>query len=90
MIASGQKKEEYREPKEFWRSRLTDQEGEFLYFKHFDAVHFRNGYSPSSPTMLVECKGIKLDYGKQKWGAGKGKKYFVIKLGKILKNPHQG
>ena len=85
MIASGEKKEEYREAKEFWKSRLTDQEGEYLYFKDFDYVHFRNGYSPTSPTLLIEFKGMRFGHGKQKWGAEKGVIYFVVKLGKVVK-----
>jgi hypothetical protein len=57
--------------------------------KEFDLVHFRNGYSPTSPTMLVECKGIRFGYGKQKWGAVKGLKYFIIELGKIIQSSKQ-
>jgi hypothetical protein len=89
LIASGEKKEEYRELKDFWKNRLMDKEGEFLYFKHFDQVRFRNGYSPTSPVIVLECKGVSIDYGKQKWGAEKGAKYFVVKLGKILKRPQK-
>lgn len=78
MIASGEKKEEYRDIKEYWTKRL---EG-----KSYDQIHFRNGYSKDSRTMLVECKGISVDEGKLNWGGVRGQRCFVIKLGKILEN----
>ena len=52
-IASGSKREEFREMKPYWIKRL---EG-----KTFDRVHFRNGYRPDSPTMTFECNGIYRD-----------------------------
>ena len=36
MIASGEKREEYRELKPYWHKRLMD--------KTYDAIKFRNGY----------------------------------------------
>lgn len=50
QIKDGTKTIEYREIKPYWTKRLED--------KFFDAVHFRNGYSKSSPTMLLKCRGI--------------------------------
>lgn len=76
MIASGEKPEEYREIKPHWEKRLK-------LGHHFDAVHFRNGYSKSAPTMLVECKGIFKGHGVLAWGAPK-EQVFIVKLGKIL------
>ncbi len=52
-IASGEKKEEYRENKPYWKTRLFE--------KKFDEVHFRNGYNPDRPFMRVKCLGIDLD-----------------------------
>lgn len=75
MIASGEKREEYREIKDYWIKRLSG--------KTYDFVHFRNGYSKGCPEMLVECKGIDVGYGKQRWGAGSAER-FKIKLGRIL------
>ena len=75
MIASGEKREEYREIKPYWIKRLAG--------RHYDYVHFRNGYNNGCPEMLVECKGIEVGYGKQRWGAGSAERY-KIKLGRII------
>lgn len=86
MIASGEKKEEYRVIKEHWRSRL--EVGRLhtghLRFKQFDIVRFRNGYSPDSPTMDVECLGIRFDYSKPEWCGGEYEWVYVISLGDVL------
>jgi hypothetical protein len=89
MIASGEKKEEYRDIKPFWWTRLVHI-GAFSYldpvvtqFKQYDAIHFMNGYSRKAPQLLIECKGILLAEGKHEWGAS-GRKQFTIKLGEIL------
>lgn len=76
MIASGVKREEYREMKPYWNKRLLS--------KKFDAVQFRNGYSPASPTMLVELKELQSGLGIIEWGAPEGKEVFILRLGKIL------
>jgi hypothetical protein len=55
-------------------------------FKHFDAIEFINGYSSNSPRFTIECKGINIGYGHNNIGAITGHKYFVIKLGKIIKS----
>jgi len=70
LIASGKKKVEYREIKPFWKKRLFDKE--------YDIIHFRNGYQPDSPLLVVEFKGVG-------YGYFEGKKHYAIKLGKILK-----
>lgn len=91
MIASGEKKEEYREIKPYWRKRLLNilDEGDKIIYrpsKSFDAVLFRNGYSKDSPTIMVEFKGCEVCTGHPTWGAEPDKEYFVIKLGEILKS----
>lgn len=82
MIASGEKKEEYREVKKYWIERLTWHEyhtyGEInlihalaskeAFRRDFDYIEFKNGYGRNVPTMLVAFKGI--HYGvpkKLKW-----------------------
>jgi hypothetical protein len=93
MIASGEKKEEYRAWKPYWAKRLTESmsaacgiyAGSRKGFKKFDTVTFRNGYAKNAPTVRLKLKGIKYGYGKQKWGAVPSFKYFVIKLGEIIK-----
>ena len=56
LIIKGIKDVEYRDDKKYWERRLLDKTGKF---KHFDLILFRNGYSPTSPQAIVECKGIK-------------------------------
>jgi hypothetical protein len=76
MIASGEKKEEYRIIKPYWNTRLEGRQ--------YDTVKFRQGYNSDSPTMWVECKGIqKGGKGNSKWGWDE--ECWIIKLGKILK-----
>lgn len=84
MIASGEKREEYRQPSKWILSRL---EG-----KKYDAVRFRNGYNPDSPVCVCEFKGWKFGYGKKKWGGGStpGSPIIVIKLGAVLFQSHEG
>lgn len=64
-IASGAKWLEYRDDKPYWNKRLDG--------KHFDEVHFRNGYSRSAPFMRVECQGIRHGDG-----------FYEIHLGEVL------
>lgn len=85
MIASGEKKEEYREIKKHWISRLCNNPKQFLDgLQDYDYIHFTDGYNrPRS--MNIKCEGIDFGYGKPEWGAEPGKEYFVIKLGGIIK-----
>ena len=82
MIASGEKREEYREMKEYWLDRLVDINTHD--WKHFDTVTFRNGYGRNVPTVTVEYLGISFMEGMPSWGADPGVKYIVIRLGEIL------
>jgi hypothetical protein len=89
MIASGEKKEEYRELKPYWHRRLSNHwcKAEKAKgnggLKSFSMVRFRNGYQSDSPTMEVEIEFISNGVGKEEWGAPKEPVY-IIKLGKIL------
>ena len=76
MIASGEKKEEYREPGKWILSRLEGKE--------YDLIEFKNGYGPNVPTMEVEYLGWSIDFGRLDWGAGFDE-LVVIRLGKVLK-----
>ncbi len=86
MIASGEKKEEYREINDYWIRRLnknglaSDDE-----FKDFAVIIFRNGYSKKSPTVKIEFDEIFIGRGKSEWGAEEGQEYFIIKLGEIIR-----
>jgi hypothetical protein len=83
MIASGEKKEEYREIKPYWIKRLHF---DLWNNRPFDAVYFRNGYAADARQMKLKCEGIEVRTGKEEWGAEPGKEYYVIKLGELLNN----
>jgi len=76
MIASGEKREEYREMKPYWHKRLCNKE--------YDVIHFRNGYNKDSPTMIVELKEICHSLGIVEWGAPEAKPVYILRLGAIL------
>lgn len=78
MIASGEKREEYREIKPYWDKRLN---------KEYDAIKFRNGYAKDSPVMLVELKRALVNLGVITWGAPLGEEVYILELGKILEPP---
>lgn len=86
MIASGEKKEEYREIKPYWEKKLEGHYVEFDEALEFDVVRFARGghFKDTLPQITVECLGIHRGTGKTEWGAEPGKEYFVIKLGKII------
>lgn len=75
MIVSGEKKEEYREIKPYYDSRLDYQPSK--------DIIFRNGYSRKSPYLKARVK-IKKGFGKERWGAEPEKKYYVLEIVKIM------
>ena len=96
MILSGEKKEEYREFKKYWIDRLTidksylqigsSKDPNYLINeKPFSHVIFSNGYSKNRDQFVIELISIEIKEGKPEWGAEKGKKCFVLKLGEIIK-----
>lgn len=85
LIASGRKREEYRDVKPFWTTRLerwNRAEG-----KH--VVEFRLGYSANAPRMVFLARKTDGAYFSvsertvSEWGEGSGAHY-VIKLGKRI------
>ncbi|MDH7459989.1 hypothetical protein QEG73_01825 [Chitinophagaceae bacterium 26-R-25] len=68
-IATGKKKEEFREIKPFFDTRLS---------KPYKYVIFQNGYAPNAPRLLVEFNGIK----KKKID---GVLCYAIQLGRVIK-----
>ena len=75
MIASGEKKEEYREIKPYWDKRLQGRE--------YGAVMFKNGYG-NVPSVLVELVSIDKGYGLHEWGAPAFEKVYILRLGEII------
>lgn len=78
MIASGEKREEYRTPGKWILSRVKGKE--------YDLIEFKNGYGAIVPTMIAEYGGWAYSFGKRQWGGGseQGKPYATIYIGKIL------
>lgn len=72
MIASGEKKEEYREMTDYWKKRIWDKRREI------ESVCFHRGYSPVTITRRVSA--IVQDAGMEEWGAYPLTLYYVIKL----------
>lgn len=94
MIASGEKKEEYREDKPYWTSRFkandfiydddTDERPHRLKFVSITRnVIFKNGYGKDAPQLKCLVK-IHKGYGKEEWGAEPNKLYYVLDILKIL------
>ncbi len=54
------------------------------YLKKYDTITFSNGYAKDRPQFVIELLEISIGFGKEKWGAKKGEKYFILKLGKII------
>lgn len=82
LIASGQKKYEYRTAKAHWISRMMSG-GKW---KTFDVVRFRNGYSKTSPVMDVEIIGF--SFMGERWvpehGEDVDQNSIVIHLGRVI------
>lgn len=93
MIAAGDKKEEYREIKPYWETRLlhspyvdinipglqADQ------IKKYEAIEFRNGYSKNARKMTVEWLGLSVGQPAFRWFGREEKGIiFIIHLGQIL------
>ena len=92
MILSGEKKEEYREIKEYWEKRFKEYFGwcygptegdeekwEWHFWSSKKEVLFRNGYRKDVPefTALVTiCE----KEGNPEWGAVPGEVYYVLKI----------
>lgn len=61
---------------------------DFVAFKPFTHIEFRNGYSKTSRRMKVELKDIFFGPGITEHGAEKGKEYFVLCLGKVIETKY--
>ncbi len=82
-IASGRKKEEYREITPYWKSRLEQDFDGKTTFKQFDAIRFRRGRYGKT-TMLVECRSIYVGYGRPELGAPEGEEVYILELGEVI------
>ena len=99
MIASGEKKEEYREIKPYYDTRFGNLFGaiwvgnellqgedvpEEIRKEPEQEICFRNGYSGTAPTIRVRCT-LSAGTGKPEWGAEPGKKYYVLNIKEIMR-----
>ena len=75
MIASGEKREEYREIKKYWNSRLN---------KTYDVIEFRNGYAKDAPKIAVKLEAVLIGLGITDWGAPENERVYILKLGEII------
>lgn len=90
MILSGEKKEEYREIKQYYIARFQNKTvsewcnfaGAIKIYPQEIEILFRNGYSSDSPSFKAKCE-LTTGTGKEEWGAEKGKEYFVLKIKNI-------
>jgi len=57
MIASGEKREEYRLPTLYWRKRLHNWDLKFTE-NTSPIVEFRRGYAKNTPRLAFWCRGI--------------------------------
>lgn len=77
MIKSGEKKEEYREYKEYYHKRFTTMFERVL--ENQTEIVFRNGYNS------VHCLcAITVGRGKKEWGAEPNKIYYILKILEVL------
>lgn len=76
MIKSGEKKEEYREIKQYYKARFATL-GVGDNSKYY--ILFRNGYSKNSPSIKCEVE-INQGIGNPEWGAEPSKMYYVLKI----------
>lgn len=89
MIASGEKTEEYREIKPYYRKRfetigLLDVYG--LPVVNKVRVILRNGYSAKSPQIEAEVT-LDIKEGRYEWGAEPCTKYYVLQILKVCSKP---
>lgn len=88
MILSGEKKEEYREVKPYYTSRIKKEFSCCPYFvnpfgEDYQNVEFRNGYGKNVPAFITLCK-LEIRKGRPEWGAEPGVEYYVFSIDKIV------
>ena len=87
MILSGEKKEEYREIKPYYTTRLYhyfDMVNTLPVSKRRVQVRFSNGYGYAVPYFIANCH-LERRTGKAEWGAEPGKEYYVFVIHRIIR-----
>lgn len=87
LIITGVKLEEYREISSYYKSRFKNlfemyPSSYYPTGKDKQQLILRNGYSSNSPSCIITAS-LKIDYGKEKWGAEKDKKYYILYIHEV-------
>ena len=82
MIMAGEKKEEYRERKQYYTSRfralgLLDEKYRTTGARAMIAL--RNGYKKTDPTIYAAVT-MRIGKGKPEWGAKPGENYYILEI----------
>lgn len=88
MILSGEKREEYREIKPYYKSRFSNVFSMYPYSfipygTDMREVVFRNGYKRNSPQFTALCT-LDIKTGREEWGAEQGKEYYCLQIRQII------
>lgn len=67
----------------YLKNFINDKGNNCLRYRDFKTVTFSKGYTKQK--MTFEINNISIDKGKSEWGADYDNEYFVIKLGKRIK-----
>jgi hypothetical protein len=97
LIASGEKKEEYRETKGYWENRFIDQKLQGHYdmdydsriaWKDYDYVLAKNGYAKNAPCIIWKNEGFKIGKPNPAWCEPEDvdNVVFVLGIGEIIFN----
>jgi len=78
MIATGEKKEEYRNSNKYWSVRFNK------FVPGRDTVTFSHGYAKNRRQMVVELISFGYGTGRTEWGAQYNVRYYKLYLGKII------
>lgn len=85
MILSGEKRQEYREYKEYWKKRfIIPSTYPPICTLKYDTVVFKNGYSKKARKIELELAAIRVGFGNPEWGGDDKKLQFVLTLGRIV------
>lgn len=85
MIASGEKKDEYREIKPYWTTRFKNVfpfDGDNPIPGHIVNIMLKEGYDINSPSLVVSVS-LSIGTGREDWGAVKGELYYKLHIESI-------
>ena len=87
MTSDKIKLEEYREINSYWGKYFSNSHIKIKgkYYHPTDVfICFSNGYAKNRPQNIFECKGLKVGFGKEEWGAKPDTQYYILQLGEIM------